>query len=140
MEKHIQLVGILNIVYRSVAFLGGILLLILAAGFWQFFDYLVGVGAIRLHEIPMELINLVPIVLTCVGILVILLSVLGILAGAAVLKRREWGRILLLVISFFTLIRVPLGTALGVYSIWVLLNDGTIRAFNPAPSSVAPPA
>ncbi len=139
MEKHIQLVGILNIVYRSVALLGGILLLFLAAGFWQLFDYLVGIGEIRPHEVPVELLNLVPVVLTCIGLLVIFLSILGILAGAAVLKRREWGRILLLVISFFTLIRVPLGTALGVYSIWVLLNDGTIKAFHPLPP-VAPSA
>ena len=37
----------------------------------------------------------------------------------------------MLVMSFFNLIRIPLGTILGVYSIWVLLNDETIRLFNP---------
>ncbi len=133
MDKHIQLVGILNIVYRSVSLLGGVLVLILAAGFWHLFDYLVSIGEIHPSEVPMELIGIVPVVLTFVGFLVILLSILGIVAGAGVLKKREWARILLLIVSFFTLIRIPLGTALGVYSIWVLLNDGTIRAFNPHP-------
>ncbi len=131
MDKHIQLAGILNIVYRSVAFLGGMFLLLLAACFWRLFDYLIGIGEIRPHEVPMELVKVVPIVLTFAGIWVILVSILGIVAAAAVLRRKEWGRILLLVISFFTLIRIPLGTALGVYSIWVLLKDETIRAFNP---------
>jgi hypothetical protein len=36
----------------------------------------------------------------------------------------------MLVISFFNLLRVPLGTILGGYSIWVLLNDETIRLFD----------
>jgi hypothetical protein len=40
-------------------------------------------------------------------------------------------RILVLVVSFFNLLHVPLGTLLGVYSLWVLLNDETIRQFNP---------
>lgn len=131
MDKHIQLVGILNIVYRSFSLLGGVFLLVLAGGFWQIFEYLVRIGAVQPHEIPMELLNLVPVVLSIVGFLVILISILGILAGAFVLKRREWGRILLLIVSFFSLIRVPLGTALGIYSIWVLLNNETIRAFTP---------
>ncbi len=131
MDKHIQLAGILNIVYRSVAFLGGMFLLLLAACFWRLFDYLIGIGEIRPHEVPMELVKVVPIVLTFAGIWVILVSILGIVAAAVVLRRKEWGRILLLVISFFTLIRIPLGTALGVYSIWVLLKDETIRVFNP---------
>lgn len=131
MDKHIQMAGILNIVYRSITFLGGVFLLFLTAFFWRLFDYLVGTGEIRPHEVPMELVKLVPIVLTFVGIWVILVSIAGIVAAAAVLKRKEWGRILLLVISFFSLIRIPLGTALGVYSIWVLLKDETIRTFTP---------
>ncbi len=131
MGKHIQMAGILNIVYRSITFLGGMFLLFLTAFFWRLFDYLVGTGEIRPNEVPMELVKLVPIVLTFVGIWVILVSIVGIVAAAAVLKRKEWGRILLLVISFFSLIRIPLGTALGVYSIWVLLKDETIRMFNP---------
>ena len=135
MEKHVQLAGILNIVYRSITLLGGLFLFFLAAGFWQIFDYLVRIGAVEPHEIPMELLTLVPIILSFVAFLVTLLSVLGIVAGAAVLRRKEWGRILLLVISFFNLLRIPLGTVLGIYTIWVLLNSDTIRAFSPAPKT-----
>ncbi len=131
MDKHIQLVGILNIVYRSLTLLGGFLLLFLASEFWQIFGYLISIGAIGPHEIPMELIRIVPVILTFVGLLVVFVSVLVIVAGVVVLKRREWGRVLLLVLSFFSLVRIPLGTALGIYSIWVLLNSDTIRAFNP---------
>jgi len=47
------------------------------------------------------------------------------------IKRKEWGRILALVVSFFNLIWFPLGTALGVYSIIILLNDESVKIFNP---------
>jgi hypothetical protein len=135
MEKHIQLVGILNIVYRSIALLGGLFLLFLAAAFWHLFGYLVQIGAIHPYEIPRELLNIVPLILICVAFLVMLVSTVGIIAGAAVLKRKEWGRILLLVVSFFNLIRIPLGTILAVYSIWVLLNGEAIKEFAPLTKS-----
>jgi hypothetical protein len=135
MEKQVQLVGILNIVYRSVALAGGLFLFLLAAGFWQVFEYLLQIGVIAPHEIPMELVALVPIVLSFVAFFVTIVSILGIVAAAAVLKRKEWGRVLLLVVSFFNLLRIPLGTALGIYSIWVLLNNETVRLFNPVPSA-----
>jgi hypothetical protein len=133
MEKHIQLAGILNIVYRSITLLLGLALFLLAAAFWDIFDYLVRIGAVQPHEIPLELMSLIPIILSCVAFLVTLISILGIVAGAAVLKRKEWGRILLLVVSFFNLIRVPFGTVLGIYTLWVLLNSEVIKAFTPAP-------
>jgi len=133
MEKHIQLVGILNIVYRSITLLLGLALFLFAAAFWDIFDYLVRIGAAQPHEIPLELMSLIPIILSCVAFLVTLVSILGIVAGAAVLKRREWGRILLLVVSFFNLMRIPFGTVLGIYTLWVLLNSEVIKVFGPAP-------
>jgi len=80
----------------------------------------------------------VPLILFVIAGVIILFSLLGIIGAIGVLKRKEWGRILLLVISFFHLIRVPLGTILGVYSIWVLLNKETIRLFNPVSGVPAP--
>jgi uncharacterized protein with PQ loop repeat len=139
MEKHIQLVGILNIVYRSIVLLGGLFLLFLAAAFWHIFGYLVEIGAIQPHEIPRELLNLVPLILACVALLVMVVSTVGIIAAAAVLRRKEWGRILLLVVSFFNLIRIPLGTILAIYSIWVLLNGDAIKQFTPLKKSAPAP-
>lgn len=133
MEKHITLVGVLNIVYRSVVILGAFVLLILAAGFNRFFDILIRHGDIRPDEVPIELLNIVPAILLVVAVVMICVSILGIIAGAGVLKKKEWARILLLVISFFNLIRIPLGTILGVYSLWVLMNDQTIKIFAPPP-------
>jgi len=141
MEKHITLVGVLNIVYRGVAILGSMILVVLAIGFGGLFDFLVHTGEIRPHEVPIEVLNIVPLILLIVALVIVTVSTVGIIAAVGVLKRKEWGRILLLVISFFSLIRIPLGTILGVYSIWVLMNSDTIKLFNqPAVSQGSGPS
>ena len=48
-------------------------------------------------------------------------AVLGFAAGWGLLQRESWARMLTLVLSFFALFHVPFGTALGIYSLWVLL-------------------
>ena len=132
MERHVTLVGVLNIAYRSVVILGAGVLFVLAFGFGRLFESLIRTGSINPDEVPIEILDIVPIVLLIIASGMVLLSVVGIIGAAGVLKHKEWARILLLVISFFSLLRIPLGTLLGVYSIWVLLNKETIRLFTPA--------
>lgn len=134
MEKHISLVGILNIVYRSLVLLGAGVLFALAAVFGHLIDALVRSGALEPDEVPIEIFNIAPIILCLVATIMVIVSVVAIVGAVGVMHKREWARVLLLVISFLGLVRVPLGTILGVYSIWVLLNDKTIKQFNPGVS------
>jgi hypothetical protein len=129
MEKHIQLVGILNIVYRSALLLLSLVLFFIAAVFNRFMDMIIRLSAADIREIPAEILDIVPLVLVVVAFLMFIVSTVGIVAGIGVLGRKRWGRILMLVVSFFNLLRIPVGTILGGYSIWVLLNDETIRLF-----------
>ena len=135
MEKHISLVGILNIVYEGLSLMGAFILFAIAMGFRYFFGLISRYSHHGMDEIPPEVMDIVPLILTVIGILVLVFSIIGIIGAIGVLKKKEWGRITLLVISFFNLIRIPLGTVLGVYSIWVLLNDDAIRLFNPTPQT-----
>jgi|WetSurMetagenome_2_1015567.scaffolds.fasta_scaffold1082900_1 hypothetical protein len=131
MEKHISLVGILNIVYHGLGIIGSCVLFAIATGFRYFFEILSRYDHHGIDEVPPEILDIVPIILTGIGIFVLVCSVIGIIGAVGVIKKKEWGRITLLVVSFFNLLHIPLGTILGVYSIWVLLNDETIRLFNP---------
>ena len=135
MEKHVTLVGILNIVYRSLAIIGAFILFALAFGFGYLMEFISRFDHNGMHEIPSEVLNIVPIILTFVGVLIMIFSIAGIIGAVGVLKKKEWGRITLLIVSFFSLLSIPLGTILGVYSIWVLLNDETIRLFHPVPNT-----
>jgi hypothetical protein len=59
----------------------------------------------------------------------LLAFVLSLSAGYGLLQRAEWARILTLVLSAFHLLNIPLGTALGIYGLWVLLNHQTLCLF-----------
>jgi O-antigen/teichoic acid export membrane protein len=63
-------------------------------------------------------------------IFIVILSLPGIIAGIGLFKREEWARILTLIISVIDLFNIPLGTAVGVYSIWALVQPEVVAEFN----------
>jgi hypothetical protein len=118
-------------VYRCLSVIIAIALFILSAVFGHIVDFLERRGDLRVEDVPRELLDIVPIVFVVIGIMMVVISIVAVIGAIGVLKRQEWGRIVLIVVSFFNLIRAPLGTVLGVYSLWVLLNDEIVRMFNP---------
>ena len=48
------------------------------------------------------------------------LAGLSALVGFAMMQRRPWGRTYAIVLSILSLLKFPLGTALGIYTLWVL--------------------
>jgi hypothetical protein len=125
-EKHVHLLGILHIVHSALMLLIGLGVFVL----------LMGIGIISQSQDAI-------LVLGIVGMLVagflILLSVPGIVGGIGLLKFKQWGRILGLIVGFLNLLDIPLGTALGVYTIWVLLREDVVKVFDRTPIT-APPA
>jgi len=59
-----------------------------------------------------------------------LVAIPGLIAGLGLYKRKEWARILTLVISVIAIFNFPFGTAIGIYSIWALIQPETVAAFN----------
>jgi hypothetical protein len=47
-------------------------------------------------------------------------SGLGLLVGIGLLRRDRWARPLALVVGVLMLLKIPFGTALGIYTLWVL--------------------
>jgi hypothetical protein len=60
-------------------------------------------------------------VISIIGWLILAKAAAGFLAGWGLLQREAWARTLALVVGFITLLSVPVGTALGIYTLWVLL-------------------
>lgn len=47
----------------------------------------------------------------------------------ALYEKRPWARTYGLVLGFLVLLRIPFGTALGIYTIWVLLPESSRREY-----------
>jgi hypothetical protein len=67
----------------------------------------------------------------------LVLGLPGVIAGVGLLKFQNWARILGIVLSALNLVHIPLGTILGAYGLWVLLNQDTERLFNPSTAAQA---
>jgi predicted nucleic acid-binding Zn ribbon protein len=62
--------------------------------------------------------------LSVIAIIVLGGSALGFTAGWGLMRREPWARTLVLVLAFLVLfINIPIGTAVGVYTMWVLLPN-----------------
>ena len=116
MERHINVVAALQIGYS-------ILGLIIAGAFFAFF-HLLG------DFVDDQEANFVlGIIANVIMLITLIFSFPGILAGIGLFKRKEWARILTLILSVLNLISFPIGTAVGVYSIWALVQPENVEAF-----------
>ena len=52
-----------------------------------------------------------------------MISIPGIVGGIALVKGKSWARIFMLVLSVLILFNIPIGTAIGAYSIWALSQN-----------------
>jgi hypothetical protein len=59
------------------------------------------------------------------GIFLGLFGVLHLVLAWGLFERERWARMLGLVLGFLALVRFPLGTALGIYTLWVLLPEAS---------------
>jgi len=56
-------------------------------------------------------------------------AAVSIICGVGLWNRKRWARILGIVLGAMLLIEFPLGTALGIYALWVLFNKRTEPLF-----------
>ena len=126
MEQHIKILGVLHIVF-------GVLGLLLALGMLVLIGGVAGlVGATDYSGEAHFTIPIVGAIGGLVFFVLLALSLPGLIAGIGLLQYRSWARILTIVLSVFDLIHVPLGTALGIYGLWVLLSQDSERLFRTA--------
>ena len=55
-----------------------------------------------------------------IAVLILISSALAFAAGFSLLTRKPWGRTLAIVAAILSLIKIPFGTALGIYTLWAL--------------------
>jgi hypothetical protein len=115
-SRNIQTLGVLWLVYAGLRAVSGLFgVLILHGLFGSHFGH----SDFNLGWSPfgsMWLASLWPMALFSVA-----MSVgYAVLTAYALLTRQPWGRVLAIVFAVLAMIHLPLGTALGIYTLWVL--------------------
>ncbi len=110
-RQHIHLLGILWLILSGLHLLGGILLFVAANAFLLALQH--GSHAAPLFVRP---------VIAVIALLISGKGLLGVVAALGLLRRAAWARALVLFLAFLSLFELPFGTALAIYTFWVLLS------------------
>jgi uncharacterized membrane protein (DUF2068 family) len=121
MEQHVKTLSVLFILWGIVGLVLAIGLLVLGAG-----AVLSLITADTSYEARMGA-TAVGGCITAVAVVFAALSIPNIIAGWGLSQRKSWARILTIVLGAIALTHFPVGTALGLYAIIVMMNDETKR-------------
>lgn len=114
-QEHVRLLGILWLAFSAFNTIGAVILYVLAN---TLFAHLHELGA---PEAPTSFLR--PL-LTIVSFLLLAKAGAGFVAGYGLLQADRWARVITLVLAFVSMfVNIPFGTALGIYTMWVLLPD-----------------
>ena len=110
-KSHVTLVGVLHICFGALALIGAMVVLFslnFARSFVAPEDELA-------RQILASLGFVIPLLIGIIGLI-------DIFAGASLFSYQKWSRILVIIISAINCLSFPIGTAKGVYSIWALMQ------------------
>lgn len=122
MKKHVTVVGALHIGLGTLGLIGALVI---------FFALNFARNVVGNEEIPTMVLGFLSISLS---LLLGVISAVGVIGGIGVLTFKSWARILVMVVSVIGCINIPIGTLAGVYSLWVLMQDETVKLFKPVQS------
>jgi hypothetical protein len=116
--SHVDFVGVLFIVWGLLTTLVGVSTLAL------------GIGAVAMIASASSggggggfAAGVTAAVFTTLAIIAIVWGSAHVLVGVPLRRHRPWARLMALMLGSVDLVLLPYGTALGVYALWVLLNE-----------------
>jgi hypothetical protein len=117
MENHKKILGILYVVSGALTMLVIFGLSMLATTIMALVAQEAEPEDAAIIELVARLLQFLPL------IIIVFFSIPSIIAGIGLLYKQSWAMIMALVLGCFKLFSFPLGTALGVYTIWIYAED-----------------
>jgi hypothetical protein len=118
MKKHVDLVGLLFMLWGGMSLLLSVSLLT------------TGIAATAIGAAAAQAASGGKLTAGIVAAVFFTLAALGFIFGAAHLwvgsrlrRFREWARAFAIILSIVDLVCIPFGTGLGIYALWALLHD-----------------
>jgi zinc-ribbon domain len=112
LARHLQVVGTLWIVVGALWLIPSVILLALG-----------GVAHMAIPGANAMAHYLGPFVLMLIGWVLLIVGAGGICVGWGLIQHQPWARITAIVLAVLAIFHPPFGTALGIYTLWVLLAD-----------------
>lgn len=117
--RNLQTLGVLWCVFGAYRIIGGLIGMFFLQA-WATHGFGHGGWPFGGHMAPQFPQAWMGFLLPFIATLTIVSAALAFLTGFSLLSRRPWGRTLAIVAAILALFKFPLGTALGIYTLWVL--------------------
>jgi len=62
-----------------------------------------------------------------VGFVIVAISLPSIIGGVGMLYNKSWAFTLILIVGIFSLVSFPMGTAIGIYTLWTYFRDQELK-------------
>jgi hypothetical protein len=112
---HVKLIGIFWLALSAMRLIPAIAIL--------------GMFRSRFDCMPPDVPGFVPFLISFMGIVFLAGGVLGLVVGWGLLTWQPWARMAAIVLGCISLLELPFGTAVGVYTLWALLPDAARREY-----------
>ena len=120
MKQHVTIVGILHIASGAFGIMIGVIV----------FVVLTAVGLLAVAPGEDEAARGVLLAIGIgVPLILLIINVPEVVGGIFLLRYRPWARYLAMFYGAFELPSFPIGTAIGIYTLWVLLQEETAQLF-----------
>lgn len=117
-KSHVTLIAALHIGWGGLTIIGGLI---------AFFVLNFATGQVEPYdEIGFTVMKWIT---AFVPIIVFISGGINILAGVALFSYKQWARVIMIIVAAVKCLNIPIGTALGVYSIWALMQQEVSELF-----------
>jgi hypothetical protein len=118
MKKHVTLVAALQIGFSTMGILGAMVV---------YFVFSFAGSFVSDVDVAGEVMTFLGAFLPA---MLLLLSLAGLIGGIGLLRFQRWAKILVMVMAAIGCFVFPVGTVIGIYSLWVLMQDETAELFH----------
>lgn len=124
MSSHVDFVGILFIVWGGLTVIVGLSTLALGVGAFSLIT-----SASRAGGSGQLAAGVIAAAFVALAVIAMIWGAAHVVVGVPVRRHQPWARLLALMLGAVDLVLLPYGTALGAYTMWVLLHDEGRRLF-----------
>ncbi len=116
-KKHVTMVAALHIGFGTIGVIGAIIV-----------HFVIGFAGsfVKDVEVASTVLNFLS---TGLPLIIGVISLIKLVGGIGLLSYQKWARIFVLIVSALGCLNIPIGTVIGVYSIWVLMQEEVIKMF-----------
>ena len=126
LESHKRILGVLYIISAALTILGLLLLNAFLSVIFTFALNETNPDERAIVELILSILRYVP------AFVILVFSIPTLIAGYGLLTRKPWAAFFSLIIGCFKLFSFPIGTAIGIYSIWIYAEEQKVkRNLNP---------